>query len=187
MKIVSLVALLLAMLAPCAFSADYCGVFVSPCVTINGQSLSLNGAGARDNAALDAYVGSLYTPRPVSTPAELFGEPGDKLLRLDILRDKVEKERILGTFEEGFIKDSPDFATSADAKRFLTLFKVDFYKGDKVDLFLGGDGTVSTSHNGRELGKIKSPSLVRGILKTWFGEKPADEKLKKQMLGNQQP
>jgi hypothetical protein len=96
----------------------------------------------------------------------------------------VEKEQILGAFEEGFTNNSPDVGRSPDGKRFLTLFKADFYKGDRIDLFLGGDGTVAASHNGRALGSIKSSPLVRGILKIWFGEKPADEKLKKKMLGN---
>ncbi len=182
-KIVS-AALLFLLLAPGVFAAEVAGVSVPPSLTVNGQSLSLNGAGIRKKFVFDVYVGSLYTPKRVSSEEELFQEPGDKLLRLDILRDKVEKEKIMGAFEEGFMNNAPEIARSPDAKRFLTLFKADFYKGDKVDLFLGGDGTVAASHNGRVLGTLKSSSLVRGILKVWFGGKPADEGLKKKMLGN---
>ena len=161
-----------------AIAQDGVGASAPPSVTVNGQSLLLNGAGAREKSAFDGYAGSLYTPKRVSTEEELFQEPGDKLLRLDILRDKVEKEKIMGVFEEGFSKSAPDIARSPDAKRFLTLFKADFYKGDKVELFLGGDGTVAASHNGLALGTVKSSPLVRGILKSWFSKKPTDEKLK---------
>ncbi|HEY3489159.1 MAG TPA: chalcone isomerase family protein [Candidatus Deferrimicrobiaceae bacterium] len=164
--------LLLALAAP-LFAQDNAVRPAPPSVTINGQSLKLNGTGVRDNSVYDAFAGSLYAPKSSPTPEALIEEPGDKLLRLDILKDKVEKERIMGAFEEGFIKDSPDFATSPDAKRFLSLFKVDFYKGDKVELLLGGDGTVAASHNGKPLGSLKSSLLVRGILKSWFGDKPA--------------
>lgn len=184
MKRLLTVALLILTLVPEGFAAEVAGVEVPSEVTVNGQSLSLNGAGVRRKFVFDVYVGSLYTPKRVSTAEELLSAPGDKLMRLDIVRDKVEKEKILGAFEEGFMNNAPDIARSPDAKRFLTLFKADFYKGDRVELFLGGDGTVAASHNGRALGTLKSSPLARGILKIWVGDKPADEKLKKRMLGN---
>jgi hypothetical protein len=173
--------------APGAFAAEAPGAAVPPPAAVDGKSLPLDAMCVRRKFVVDNCLGTLYTQKPASTPEELFLEPGDKLLRLDILRDKVEKERVMGAFEEGFIRHSPDFATSPDAKRFLSLFRVDFYKGDRVDLLLGGDGTVAASRNGQSLGTITSTPLVRGILKTWFGRKAADGNPEPQLPGNPQP
>jgi hypothetical protein len=167
------VALIFLLFSSGAFAADVAA----------DRTLSLGDMCVRHKFVVDNCIGSLYTPKPVESEAELLAEPGDKLLRLDIQRDKVEKERIMGLFEEGFSNNAPDIARTPDARRFLTLFKADFYKGDRVDLFLGGDGTVSASHNGRALGTVRSSPLVRGILKTWYGGKPADANPAQQMPG----
>jgi hypothetical protein len=183
MKTLLSIAMLVLLAVPRAFAGDEVRAAVPPPAAADGRALSLDGMCVRHKFVVDNCVGSLYTPKPVESEAELLSEPGDKLLRLDILRDKVEKERIMGLFEEGFSNNAPDIARTPDARRFLTLFRADFYKGDKVDLFLGGDGTVSASHNGTALGTIKSAPLVRGILKTWFVKPAAGASSERQAPG----
>ena len=74
-------------------------------------------------------------------------------------------------------------ATSPDAKAFLSWFTSDFVAGDTVDVFMGSDGTVSATHNGKVLGTVRNPALARAVLLIWFGEKPADASLARGMLG----
>ena len=73
----------------------------------------------------------------------------------------------------------------AEVKRFLALFTTDFNRGDVVDLNLAADGTVSVSQNGKSLGAVSSTKLARGVLAIYLGDKPADEALKKGMLGKE--
>jgi Chalcone isomerase-like len=179
------VALSFLLLSSQAFALVVAGVNVAPTVSVNQKTLTLNGAGIRKAYVfVKVYVGSLYTERKVTTPAELLADPGEKLIRMNFVYKKVEKEEIVGAFAEGLEKNSPGIARSAEAKAFLSSFKDDFVAGDTVDISLSPDGTVAASHNGKSLGTFRSPALVQGVLLIWFGEKPADADLKKGMLGN---
>jgi len=178
------VALSFLLLTSQAFALDVAGVNVSPTVVIHQKTLSLNGAGIRKKLFIKVYVGSLYTERKVTTPAQLLADPGEKLIRMSFVYQKVEKEKIVEAFAEGLANNSPGVAPSAEAKEVLSWFRADFMAGDTVDISLSPDGTMSASHNGKALGTVRSPALVQGVLLIWFGEKPADGGLKKGMLGS---
>jgi hypothetical protein len=177
------VALSFLLLSSQAFALDVAGVNVAPTVSARQKTLTLNGAGVRKKLFVKVYVGSLYTERKVTTPAQLLADPGEKLIRMSFVYKKVEKEKIVEVFAEGLANNSPGVATSAEAKAFLSWFTADFMGGDTVDISLSPDGTVAASHNGKALGTVRSPALVQGVLLIWFGEKPADAGLKKGMLG----
>ena len=178
------VALSFLLLSSQAFALDVAGVNVAPTVSARQKTLMLNGAGVRKKLFIKVYVGSLYTERKVTTPAQLLADPGEKLIRMNFVYKKVEKEKIVEAFAEGLANNSPDIARSAEAKAFLSSFTADFVAGDTVDISLSPDGTVAATHNGKALGTFRSPGLARGVLLIWFGEKPADGGLKKGMLGN---
>jgi Chalcone isomerase-like len=178
------VALSFLLLSSQAFALDVAGVNVSPTVVIHQKTLSLNGVGIRKKLFIKVYVGSLYTERKVSTPAQLLADPGEKLVRMNFVHSKVEKEKIIEAFAEGLANNAPGVSNSAEAKAFLSSFKDDFVAGDTVDITVSPDGAVSASHNGKALGTVRSPAFAQGVLLIWFGEKPADGSLKKGMLGN---
>ena len=166
-----------------AWALTVAGVDVPPAASVSGKTLSLNGAGVRTKFFVKVYVGALYAERKVSSADELLRDPGEKLVRMHFVHRKVEKEKIVDAFAEGLAKNSPEAARSAEAKAFLSWFPQDFVAGDTVDVAISPDGTVSATHNGRTLGTLRSPALARAVLRIWFGEKPADEGLKRGMLG----
>ena len=163
---------------------EVAGVNLEPAVTVNSQQLKLNGQGIRKKWFVKVYVGSLYAARRLSTGPEALKDSGDKLIRINFLISKVEKEKMSEAFSEGLVNNAPDLIGSPEVKKFLSLFTTDFVKGDFVDLILGADGNVSASHNGKSLGNIPSTRLAKGVLAIYLGDKPADESLKKGMLGN---
>ena len=167
-----------------AYAVEVAGITLDPSVRVKEKTLTLNGYGVRKKLFFKIYIGSLYTAGRVSTPAALLADTGDKLIRMNFLHSKVEKEKITGAFAEGFANNAPDVAASADAKTFLSFFTSDFVKGDTVDLALAADGTITARHNGRDLGTIRSAKLAKAILLIYVGPKPADESLKSGMLGN---
>jgi len=177
------VALSFLLLSSNVWALDVAGVNVAPTVSARQKTLTLNGAGIRKSFFIKVYVGSLYTERKVTTPAQLLADPGEKLIRMNFVYKKVEKEKIIKAFAEGLANNSPAVARSAEAKAFLSSFKDDFVAGDTVDIFLSPGGTVAASHNGKALWTVRSPALAQGVLLIWFGEKPADGSLKKGMLG----
>ena len=110
-----------------------------------------------------------------------MADPADKLIRLNFLHGKVDREKITEAIREGFANTRMD--ESDVARKFLALFSRDFLRGDTVDLVLGGDGTVVYKHNSQVMGTIASKRLVKGILGIYLGPVPADEALKRGMLG----
>ncbi len=157
------------------------GAHLDTTVTVNEQPLQLNGYGIRTKWWVKVYIGSLYTAKPMSTVAEVMADPSDKLIRLNFLHSKVDREKITEAIREGFANTRMD--ESDVAKKFLALFSRDFLRGESVDLVLGGDGTVIYKHNSQVMGTIISKQLVKGILGIYLGPVPADEALKRGMLG----
>lgn len=182
MKRILLLVLLL-IFSRSAFALEVAGVPVAQTVVVNNQILMLNGSGIRKKFFVKVYVGSLYAARRLATGREVLQDDGNKLIRMQFLYRKVGREKIIEAFSEGFSNNVPELAASGEEKRFFSFFTSDFVRGDTVDLQLGVDGTVVVRHNGRTLGTMRSPRLAHGLLAIYFGEKPADEGLKRGMLG----
>jgi len=165
-------------------AVEVAGVQLDHAVTVQSHQLKLNGFGIRKKFFVKVYIGSLYAAKRLPTAAEALRDSRDKLIRMNFLHSKVDKEKIIEAFSEGIANNSPDLIGSPDVKKFLGLFTADFNRGDVVDLILGADGSVSANHNGKPLGTVASTKLAKGVLAIYLGEKPADEGLKKGMLGN---
>jgi len=180
-KLFALAALLL--LTTNVQARELAGIVVPESVSLHQQTLKLNGCGLRKKLFLKIYLGALYTPRQISSLSEAVGDSGDKLIRMTFLYKKVEKEKIVVAFFEGFRKNSPELTGTAEMKQFLNLFTQDFLRGDVVDLELNGGGKVVARHNGRLLGEVNSKPLSAGILAIYLGDYPADNDLKSGMLG----
>ena len=150
--------------------------------TVSEQNLQLNGYGLRTKFFFKIYLGSLYTAQKATTTKEVLEQPGAKLIRMDFIYNKVEREKIVEAFAEGFEKNSPELASQPSAKKFLALFDADFKAGDRVDLEITPTG-VSARHNSRELGSVQSTELGLGVLLIYLGKNPADQNMKQGMLG----
>lgn len=175
--------LIILLLAGTAPAAEIAGAQIEPSVTVNNHVLALNGSGIREKFFVKVYIGSLYASHRLTSAAEALRDDGDKLIRMNFLHSKVEKEKITEAFREGFANNSPGLVDSAEVKKLLSLFTDDFKRGDVVDLFLGGNGSVIVKHNGKVMGTVTSPRLAAGVLAIYLGARPADEALKNGMLG----
>lgn len=153
-------------------------------LTVAGETLLLNGYGLRKKFFFKVYLGSLYAAARVSSTEQLLAQPGSKLIRMDFIHSKVDREKIVAAFAEGIKKNSPQLVGKPDTRQFLRLFNADFVAGDRVDLELTADGRVSARHNQQLLGSVQSPELAAGVLLIYLGRHPADDDLKDGMLGN---
>lgn len=181
MKNVFFAIVLTILLAGPSSALEVAGAHLDATVTVNERPLQLNGYGIRTKWWVKVYIGSLFTAKPMSTVTDVMSDPSDKLIRLNFLHSKVDREKITEAIREGFTNTRMD--ESDVAKRFLALFNRDFLRGDTVDLVLGADGTVVYKHNNQIMGTITSKPLVKGILGIYLGPVPADEALKRGMLG----
>jgi len=179
----SILLLLLICLASPVLAVEVAGVKLEPQVQVGSETLQLNGYGIRKKFFFKIYVGSLYTAQKATSASQVLAMPGGKLIRMDFLYSKVEKQKIVDAFAEGLANNSPQVANTPAVQAFLGWFDADFVEKDRVDLAIGADGTVSVSHNDRHLGSAKDPALARGVLLIYLGAEPADEDMKEGMLG----
>jgi hypothetical protein len=164
------------------------GVKLDPEVTVAGQKLQLNGSGVRVRAVFRVYVAALYTPTKMTKNEDVL-KPSTKRLQLVALRD-VKGDDFGKLFSRG-IEDNTskeEFAKSinnvvrmgqifADAKN--------FYKGDVITLDFTPTA-LTVFHKGKQLGEpFREPEFQGLMLRIWFGQKPADNELRKALLGEQ--
>ncbi len=186
LRVVTLATTLLA-LAPAATRAlEVEGVQIAEQATLaDGTTLVLNGAGVRVKFFFDIYIGALYLPAKMDDAQAIMAEPRPNRVLMHFVYGKVDAESLREAWTEGFESNHTAAqlpALRARIERFNALF-TDAVEGDEFTLdFTPGAGTRVT-RNGKLLGTIEGDDFNRALLAIWLGERPADRRLKKAMLG----
>ncbi|HXZ94226.1 MAG TPA: chalcone isomerase family protein [Burkholderiales bacterium] len=184
-------AALLVLLATCAIpslAADVAGVTLAPSVQVSGTTLMLNGAGLRKRLFFKVYVAGLYVARTSAQALELISEPGPKRVAIHMLRD-VGADTFTGALREGIEKNHSAAETAALEPRVEALAAVmkdvgETKDGMNISLdWIPGSGTVIVV-DGTARGKpIAGEDFYQALLRIWIGEHPAQDDLKKALLG----
>jgi hypothetical protein len=141
-----------------AMAAELSGIFIDDEIKMpGGQTLLLNGAGLREKFWVDVYVGSLYLPSKSSDVAEILSRHGPWRVQLDFVYKEVDREKLITAWREGFEEQ---------------------YAFDYIP-----DQGVRITRNDKVLGMIAGKDFKNALLEIWLGNRPADKKLKKGMLG----
>lgn len=150
-----------------------------------GQTLVLNGAGIRAKFIFDIYVGALYLTRTSSDPKQIIDSPAPKRITMYFVYGKIKKKTMTDAWDDAF-DDALDKAAYQALKTRIAQFDSffpDIDKGDKVVIdFVPKRGAV-ISINGQRKGVVTGDDFQRALLRIWLGDSPADESLKKGMLG----
>ena len=180
-------AVLLCWFASAASAAELSGVFVDDQVqTADGQTLVLNGIGLREKFWVDVYVGSLYLSEKSMDVARILSAPGPWRVQLDFIYKEVSTEKLLDAWREGFDgnQSAETLAALGDRiERFYGFFDAGAVAGDQYAFDYSPAVGVRVSRNGETLGIIEGEDFKTALLEIWLGNKPADKKLKKGMLG----
>lgn len=182
-RLLCLLMILLCLSGNNAAASEIAGVQIPDRLEIGDERVVLNGSGIRTKFFFKIYIGSLYVTRPATSEDEVMKTVGPKMIRMDFLYDRVDREKIVAAFADGFNDNSPGLSAEPITKQFLAAFDADFVAGDRVDLLFAGDGTVTVRHNDRLLFSKVSRSLAQGLLLVYLGPDPADAELKAGMLG----
>lgn len=174
--------------AAAAATIDINGVKVEDSVTVGGTKLQLNGAGTRYKAVFKVYVGELYTTTKVSNLEELIAAPGPKRLNMVFLRE-MEAGPFGKLLTRGVEDNVPKNAMSKLVPgmiRMGDIFSANkvLEPGDVINLDWIPNVGMVVSAKGKQQGEpFKEPEFFKAIMSIWFGENPADWKLKDAMLG----
>jgi hypothetical protein len=179
--------LLLALAGTQVSAAELAGVHLDDHVSAGNTELVLNGAGLRTRLLFKVYVAGLYLPHKSSDPRDIVGGSGPRRVVLKMLRD-VDGETLLGALKDG-LRDNHTDAELAALQPAITQFAQVFRSvgntrsGDTVVLDFNAEG-VKAGINGIPRGQVADAAFGPALLKVWLGEKPAQDSLKKALLGN---
>jgi hypothetical protein len=159
-----------------------------PTVALGGQTLSLNGVGLRKKAFFKVYVAGLYVGQKTTNAATIINDKGARRISLHMLRD-VESSSFIDSFTEGLKNNLTEaqfasFKPQTDALLAIMKSIGEAKKGDVVNFDYTPEGGTRVSVNGQAKGNpIAGGDFFSAVTRIWLGDKPADETLKKGMLG----
>ncbi|WP_052382588.1 chalcone isomerase family protein [Comamonas granuli] len=169
-------------------AVEIAGVKVEDTITVGGTKLQLNGAGIRYKGPFKVYVGDLYTTRPVKSLDELIAAPGPKRLSMTFVREINS-----GEFGKLLTRGIEDNVSRQELSKIIPgMIKMgDIFAANKA--FAPGDVCALEWDPAKGLsiwakGKLQSepfqdPAFFRALMSIWFGQSPADWKLKEELLG----
>ena len=170
-----------------AMATEVSGVFIDNEIeTSNGQTLMLNGAGLREKFWVDVYVGSLYLAQKSGDVTRILSTPGPWRIQLDFIYKEVARDNLLDGWREGFEQNQSARALQQLQSRIETFYG--FFDSSAINKdqfrfdYLPGSGTA-VSKNQQLLGVIPGKDFSNALLEIWLGNHPADNSLKKAMLG----
>ncbi len=179
------VALCVLLTAVGAWAVEISGILMPDSLALDGHTLVLNGAGLRKKMFISVYAGGLYLTDRETDPIKIQEADEPMAIRMHFLHDRVSKDSLVNAWKEGFEHAAPDPSPSLKERmdRFNACFREDARKGDVYEIrYLPGRG-AGLSLNQTEVETLPGLDFKKAVFGIWLGEKPADAKLKKGMLG----
>lgn len=164
-------------------------------LSLGGKDLIKYGIGSRTKMFIGSvYLASLYIPQ------ELKGKDGTAILEaeqpmsivIQIDSSIITNHMFIKAVKEGFENSAKSGYTSDKKEEFLKSFDgLKFHKGDIFYLNYTPKEGVTVNYTSKKTGEtqkmVTTPGLdlKKALYAIWLGPHPAQENLKKAMLGNQ--
>ena len=177
-------ALSLLFAAAAAEAKTVAGVNLPDTVSVNGQTLVLNGAGIRKKLFIKVYVGGLYLASKQSNAAAIIASDTARRMVMHFLYG-VSKSQISEAWEEGLRDNTPNASPEVKANfNRLVSWMEPIDKGKQlVFTYVPGSGTI-VEVNGVAKGTLAGKATADAIVATWIGPKPGPgDDFKKAVLG----
>lgn len=169
-------------------TTEIAGVKLEDSISVGGSKLQLNGAGIRYKGPFKVYVGDLYATKKVKSLDELIAAPGPKRLTMTFLRE-IDS----ASFGKLLTRGIEDNISKAEMSKIVPgMIKMgDIFAANKA--FVPGDvcslewdpakGLTIWAKGKVQAEPFQDPAFFRALMSIWFGQSPADWKLKDAMLG----
>ena len=171
--------------ASIALGIEIGGVQLPDSLMVNNTKVQLNGAGLRKKVVIKVYAGGLYLLEKETDPAKIIAANEPMVIRMHFIHSKVSQESLVNAWNEGFANATNGNISAIEKEigTFNGYFQDDAKKGDIYDVIYQPGQGISVEINGKRQGPIPSLEFKKAVFSIWLGEKPADAKLKKGMLG----
>ena len=182
----SVIVILLLIAIPSISQAKKIGSVNLPNTILLGeQQLLLNGAGFRKKFFKKVYAGGLYLSKEESNAYNIINADEPMMVRMQFVYDGIDGKKLVNAWNQGF-----DKATNGDIsdikeeiERFNSFFTQKARKGDIYHIIYHPKEGVSVDIKGKRMGTIKGFDFKKAVFSIWLGERPAQDSLKKEMLG----
>jgi hypothetical protein len=162
------------------------GVTVPRKIDYQNKTLQLNGAGGRSKMWLEVYVQALYLSQLSQDPKFIIDSDTEMAIRIEITSSMVSSNKLTKAMNAGFEKSAG--SNLAELRPRIEDFKK--LLSDPItekDVFVLAynplDQTLNVYKNEALKGKISGFDFKQALFGIWLSDKPVDETLKKNLLG----
>ncbi|MCV9931383.1 chalcone isomerase family protein [Flavobacterium sp. LS1R47] len=166
------------------FTVD--GVVLPRTIQFQNKTLSLNGAGGRSKLWLGSCVQSLYLSQLTQDSEYILDSATEMAIRINITTSIIPASKLTQLIHERFEKSA---ANNMEPLR----YRLEDFKnmlGNQINekdifkiVYSPIDSSVWVYKNNVLKGKIKGNDFKKALFGIWLSNKPADQKLKDQLLG----
>ena len=169
----------------CAQTSNIEGIDFPDELSIKDETLLLNGGGLREKLGfLDLYVGGLYLSANSSDANQIVKSGNSMAIRIVIASRLVSRDRFIEALEEGFKNTTVGKYTPMQIVSFKEYLSDAFEPGDEIILVYSSDEERTYLYKNTEIrGEFSGLPFKQALFGIWLGDKPAQESLKKEMLG----
>jgi len=185
MKRLLVVVLAVFMISPAAVAKQVGKVNLPDSLMAGKDELLLNGAGFRKKFFIKVYAAGLYLKEKQTDPQKIMDADTPMAIRMHFVHSEVSSKKLVNAWNEGFVNGTGGNIAPIKTKidTFNAYFSQKAEKNDIYDIIYIPEQGVSVYIKGELKGTIKGLDFKKAVFSIWLGEKPADSKLKKAMLG----
>ncbi len=149
------------------------------------SALILNGAGTREKYFMDMYVGALYLKMKSGDAQKIMEADESMCVKLHMVSGLITSEKMTTAVDEGFQKSTKGNTAALQSKinQFKAVFSEKINKEDVFDLVYDKSKGTLIYKNSKLLASVSGLDFKKALFGIWLGNEPADDGLKKKMLG----
>jgi len=170
-------------------AAELEGVRLEERIRVNGQELQLNGIALRTRMFFKVYVGGLYLGQKATTPQAALDAKGAKRIVFVMMRD-ASAQQFVDSIYEGLRENSTEQELARVKYQTDQLMAMIRRVGQArmgmrivLDYAPSAGGTTLFVDGAPQGRPMAGEDFYRALLRIWLGDRPAQERLKRALLG----
>lgn len=185
-KLIALFVMLFVISTQSEAQTKIAGIVIPNVMKVGDEYLKMNGGGIREKYWIDLYVGVLYLQNKTTDANKIMSADEPMAIKLRIVSGMVSNSKL-----EDAVRDGMEKSTGGNIDpikdRMETMIKKGFADdvndGDEFDIiYIPGKGSTLKKNN-KALVTVEGLDFKKALFGIWLCDDPAQESLKKKMLG----
>ena len=166
-------------------AATVSGVTYPTSINVQGDTLTLNGAGVREKWFIDLYTAGLYVKTTTSNATTLIDCNCLQAFKIVFVSSLITTKKFNDAIDEVFIKSTQGNTTHIDKRiaQFKKSLGLGLTSGDELFLVYEPNVGLKVYRNKKYKDTIVGMDFKKEIMKLWVGPYSVSEDLKEAVLG----